>query len=74
MRRITLWMLSTVSALILLFSYRTSTMGTSGGTSGGTGGAAGTPDKVKDTTIEALVNAMDTKKHATVVTFGPPSW
>jgi uncharacterized protein with FMN-binding domain len=33
MRRITLWILSTVSALILLFSYRTSTMGPSGGTS-----------------------------------------
>lgn len=27
MRRITLWLLSTVSALVLLFSYRTSTMG-----------------------------------------------
>jgi uncharacterized protein with FMN-binding domain len=33
MRRITLWILSTVSALILLFSYRTSTMGAAGGTS-----------------------------------------
>lgn len=33
MRRITLWILSTVSALILLFSYRTSLMGPSGGTS-----------------------------------------
>ena len=32
MRRVTLWILSTVSALILLFSYRTSTMGPSGGT------------------------------------------
>jgi uncharacterized protein with FMN-binding domain len=27
MRRITLWLLSTVAALVLLFSYRTSTMG-----------------------------------------------
>jgi uncharacterized protein with FMN-binding domain len=35
MRRITLWLLSTVAALVLLFSYRTSTMG------GGTGPAAG---------------------------------
>ena len=32
MRRITLWLLSTVAAVILLFSYRTSTMGP-GGTS-----------------------------------------
>jgi len=31
MRRITLWLLSTVSALVLLFSYRTSTMGTGDG-------------------------------------------
>ncbi|MET8836635.1 FMN-binding protein [Micromonospora sp. NPDC004540] len=28
MRRITIWLLSTVAALVLLFSYRTSTMGT----------------------------------------------
>lgn len=32
MRRITLWLLSTVAVVVLLFSYRTSTMG-----SGGTG-------------------------------------
>ncbi len=49
MRRITLWLLSTVAAVVLLFSYRTSTMGTGTGTSaaapggdptaaGGTGG------------------------------------
>jgi uncharacterized protein with FMN-binding domain len=30
MRRITLWILSTVSALVLLFSYRTSTSGPAG--------------------------------------------
>ncbi|MBY8872802.1 FMN-binding protein [Micromonospora sp. PLK6-60] len=34
MRRITLWLLSTVAAVVLLFSYRTSTMGP-----GGAGGA-----------------------------------
>jgi uncharacterized protein with FMN-binding domain len=34
MRRITLWLLSTVAALVLLFSYRTSTMGPGGGTAG----------------------------------------
>jgi uncharacterized protein with FMN-binding domain len=28
MRRITVWLLSTVAAVVLLFSYRTSTMGT----------------------------------------------
>jgi len=32
MRRITLWLLSTVAALVLLFSYRTSTMGAGGDT------------------------------------------
>ncbi|MEV6971452.1 FMN-binding protein [Hamadaea sp. NPDC051192] len=31
MRRITLWLLSTVAAVVLLFSYRTSTMGSGGG-------------------------------------------
>ncbi|MFC4108048.1 FMN-binding protein [Micromonospora zhanjiangensis] len=45
MRRITLWLVSTVAALILLFSYRTSTMGAGGsGTSAavepGTNGGA----------------------------------
>lgn len=30
MRRITLWLLSTVAVLVLLFSYRTSTMGAGG--------------------------------------------
>ncbi|WP_328344361.1 FMN-binding protein [Micromonospora sp. NBC_00421] len=43
MRRITIWLLSTVAALVLLFSYRTSTMGVGGGTStvaaGDSGGA-----------------------------------
>ncbi|GAB1691565.1 FMN-binding protein [Krasilnikovia sp. M28-CT-15] len=32
MRRITLWLFSTVAALVLLFSYRTSTMGAGAGT------------------------------------------
>lgn len=44
MRRITLWLLSTVAALVLLFSYRTSTMGPGGGTgtiAGGTDDRAG---------------------------------
>ncbi|NUR73373.1 MAG: FMN-binding protein [Hamadaea sp.] len=31
MRRITLWLLSTVAITVLLFSYRTSTMGSGGG-------------------------------------------
>jgi uncharacterized protein with FMN-binding domain len=31
MRRITLWLLSTVAAVVLAFSYRTSTMGAAGG-------------------------------------------
>jgi hypothetical protein len=40
----------------------------------GKGIAGGTPDRVKDTTIEALINAMDTSSHTTVVTLGPPAW
>lgn len=50
MRRITMWLMSTVAALVLLFSYRTSTMSDSastatvasgdGGTSSGTGGTS----------------------------------
>ncbi|MFI5832861.1 FMN-binding protein [Micromonospora sp. NPDC051300] len=54
MRRITIWLLSTVAALVLLFSYRTSTMGAGGETGavatgsdpgGGTwSGADGGPD------------------------------
>lgn len=45
MRRITVWLLSTVAALVLLFSYKTSTMGVGGESSAvaaGTGGDAGT--------------------------------
>ena len=48
MRRITIWLLSTVAALVLLFSYRTSTMGVGGGTSaiaaGGDTTSAGSAD------------------------------
>jgi uncharacterized protein with FMN-binding domain len=36
MRRITLWLLSTVASVVLLFSYRTSTMGTATSVAGGT--------------------------------------
>ncbi|QLQ37051.1 FMN-binding protein [Micromonospora robiginosa] len=52
MRRITIWLLSTVTVLVLLFSYRTSTMGAEtgavasgsdpgGGSWNGTGGGSG---------------------------------
>lgn len=44
MRRITIWLLSTVAALVLLFSYKTSTMGAGGESSAiasGSGGPAG---------------------------------
>ncbi|MFI9640131.1 FMN-binding protein [Micromonospora sp. NPDC051925] len=52
MRRITIWLLSTVATLVLLFSYKTSTMGVGGETSavaagdrGGTSlGSGGTSD------------------------------
>src|SRR5438128_956158 len=45
MRRITLWLLSTVAAVVLLFSYRTSTMGTGTATAAGatTGDDAAAP-------------------------------
>jgi uncharacterized protein with FMN-binding domain len=41
MRRVTLWLVSTVAALVLLFSYRTSTMGAGGGSSAVAGTDAG---------------------------------
>ncbi|MEO3775658.1 FMN-binding protein [Micromonospora sp. B11E3] len=47
MRRITLWLLSTVAALVLLFGYRTSTMGAGGGAgtfAAGTGSGGGSAD------------------------------
>jgi uncharacterized protein with FMN-binding domain len=62
MRRITLWLLSTVAAVVLLFSYRTSTMGTGSGTSaaapdgeaatdsGGSTGSTGSTDSTGSTT------------------------
>ncbi|MDG4814509.1 FMN-binding protein [Micromonospora sp. WMMD956] len=52
MRRITVWLLSTVAALVLLFSYKTSTMGVGGESSAiaaGTGGDAGTGPAGTDT-------------------------
>lgn len=53
MRRITLWLLSTVAVLVLLFSYRTSTMGA--GTTATTGGEA------DDTTADVSPAADGTK-------------
>jgi uncharacterized protein with FMN-binding domain len=43
MQRITLWLLSTVAVLVLLFSYRTSTMGGAGGTDSSAAVAAAPP-------------------------------
>ena len=40
MRRIAVWLLSTVAAVVLLFSYRTSTMGTGSASAGPTSAAA----------------------------------
>ena len=40
MRRIAVWLLSTVAAVVLLFSYRTSTMGTGAAVAAPTGGPA----------------------------------
>ncbi|MFI2647171.1 FMN-binding protein [Micromonospora fulviviridis] len=41
MRRITIWLLSTVAALVLLFSYKTSTMGAGGETNAIASGSDG---------------------------------
>src|SRR5689334_11185656 len=44
MRRIVVWLMSTLTAVVLLFSYRTSTMGTgAAAASGSPGGAATNP-------------------------------
>lgn len=43
MRRITLWLLSTVAVVVLLFSYRTSTMGSGGSGIVAAGGPAAPP-------------------------------
>jgi uncharacterized protein with FMN-binding domain len=40
MRRITMWLLATFAGLVLLFSYRTSTVGVGGGTTAAAGGTA----------------------------------
>jgi uncharacterized protein with FMN-binding domain len=66
MRRITLWLLSTVAALVLLFSYRTSTtstaatataaaapLSTAGGTSSGSGGAGTSSGKTYTGSVAA---------------------
>jgi uncharacterized protein with FMN-binding domain len=66
MRRITLWLLSTVAALVLLFSYRTSTTSTAatataaaaplsnaGGTSSGSGGAGTSSGKTYTGSVAA---------------------
>ncbi|MGV9978278.1 FMN-binding protein [Micromonospora wenchangensis] len=52
MRRITIWLLSTVTALVLLFSYRTSTMGVGGGTSAVAGDHGGATPDAGDTSAE----------------------
>ncbi|QDY09816.1 FMN-binding protein [Micromonospora sp. HM134] len=52
MRRITIWLLSTVTALVLLFSYRTSTMGVGGGTSAVAVDRGGTTPGSGDTSTE----------------------
>jgi uncharacterized protein with FMN-binding domain len=69
MRRITLWLLSTVATLVLLFSYRTSTMGSgttlaspaeaqrggSTGTASGTGASGGSSGSGGGTTYTGSV-------------------
>ena len=65
MRRITLWLLSTVAAVVLLFSYRTSTMGTgvsaasvpdgAGTTTTGTTGTTGTAGTSNGTAYQGSV-------------------
>jgi len=61
MRRITLWLLSTVTVLVLLFSYRTSTMGISGSSST----AAVAPADTSGGTTASTGNAGSTGSAAT---------
>src|SRR6266545_3217684 len=53
MRRITLWLLSTVAAVVLLFSYRTSTMGSGSGTSTAAAGGGTTTETGSGTTTDS---------------------
>lgn len=59
MRRITLLIMSTVAALVLLFSYRTST----GATLPGTETAAAAPGLVPDVTTPTASPGMSSKSH-----------
>ncbi|MGC4889460.1 FMN-binding protein [Micromonospora sp. DT227] len=71
MRRITIWLLSTVAALVLLFSYRTSTMGAGesgavaartdpgGGSWSGTDGGTGTDPSAGGATTDGGTGTGD---------------
>jgi uncharacterized protein with FMN-binding domain len=64
MRRITLWLMSTVAALVLLFSYRTSTLG---GASSTTAAATGFGDGVASAGgIDAATSGAGTTYHGSV--------
>jgi len=58
MRRITLWLLSTIAAVVLLFSYRTSTMGAGTGSATASVSTSGSGDNTAstgDTTYQGSV-------------------
>jgi uncharacterized protein with FMN-binding domain len=57
MRRITLWLLSTIAAVVLLFSYRTSTMGAGTGSAASvsTSGSGDNTASTGDTTYQGSV-------------------
>lgn len=63
MRRITTWLLSTISALVLLFSYHTSTASTAPSTSivaqGSTGSAGAAPDTGATPDLESGSGSTD---------------
>ncbi|MET0954350.1 MAG: FMN-binding protein [Cryobacterium sp.] len=60
MRRITLWLFSTVAALVLLFSYRTSL----GGTAGAAGGPTSSPVVTAPTPSASTSGSAGTKVYS----------
>ncbi|MEV6932531.1 FMN-binding protein [Dactylosporangium sp. NPDC051485] len=65
MRRITLWLMSTVAAVVLLLSYRTSTMGATAPNPPGVVGAA--PGVVPDASVPGPSAGSPAPSRATIV-------
>jgi uncharacterized protein with FMN-binding domain len=70
MRRITMWVVSTVAALVLLFSYRTSTSGATGTSTAGH--AANAPGVVTGPSLDAVPGPTDSTAPAPSAGSGTP--